>query len=181
MLNVNSKLNRLKLNIISPHSILILVPVNNNNGRQSDKQEHPEPEEDVDLLVEDVEGEDAKGVVLLEVARAPELVESALCQPGIENTLKIYISATILNNVKLKPPLYISIIFIREQSRSDSSSLPLSLRPSQLQRSSALRLFCQVPSGILDLFCRPSINVNLGKIQCLPGENIVFTWEKYSV
>ena len=103
--------------------------------------------------------------MLLEVARAPELVESALCQPGIENTLKIYISATILNNVKLKPPLYISIIFIREQSRSDSSSLPLSLRPSQLQRSSALRLFrTQVPSGILDLFCRPSINVNLGKI-----------------
>ena len=53
-------------------------PVENHDGGESDEPEHPEPEEDVDLLVEDVERQDAERVVLLQLPRAPELVESAL-------------------------------------------------------------------------------------------------------
>jgi len=53
-------------------------PVEDNNGGEGSEAEHPEPEEDVDLLVEDIEWEDAKGVVLLQLTRGTELVESAL-------------------------------------------------------------------------------------------------------
>jgi hypothetical protein len=55
-----------------------LWPVENNDGGEGSETEHPEPEEDVDLLVEDVEREDAQRVVLLQLTRGPELVESAL-------------------------------------------------------------------------------------------------------
>jgi hypothetical protein len=55
-----------------------MSPVENNDGGEGSEAEHPEPEEDVDLLVEDVEWEDAQRVVLLQLTRGPELVESAL-------------------------------------------------------------------------------------------------------
>ena len=42
------------------------------------EEEEPEPDEDVDLLVDNVEREDAEGIVLLDVARSAELVEGAL-------------------------------------------------------------------------------------------------------
>ena len=41
----------------------------------------PEPEEDVDLLVDDVDGEDALDVVALDGAAGPVLVEGALGHP----------------------------------------------------------------------------------------------------
>ena len=50
-------------------------------GEQADKDE-PEPEKDVDLLVDDVEGEDAEAVVLLHGAGGAELVERALGHLG---------------------------------------------------------------------------------------------------
>ena len=60
------------------HLLICHRPVKNHNGGEGGEAEHPEPEEDVDLLVEDVEREDAEGVMLLQLARGPELVESAL-------------------------------------------------------------------------------------------------------
>ncbi len=42
-----------------------MSPVENNDGGEGSEAEHPEPEEDVDFLVEDVEREDAQRVVLL--------------------------------------------------------------------------------------------------------------------
>jgi hypothetical protein len=55
-----------------------ILPVNNDNRGEAGEAEHPEPEEDVDLLVEDVEGEDAEGVMLLQLTRRPKFMESAL-------------------------------------------------------------------------------------------------------
>ena len=60
------------------YEILRFQPVENDDGGEADEPEHPEPEEDVDLLVKDVERQDAERVVLLQLPRAPELVESAL-------------------------------------------------------------------------------------------------------
>ena len=37
----------------------------------------PKPEENVDFFIDDVEGEEAEGVVLLHLAARPELVERA--------------------------------------------------------------------------------------------------------
>ena len=47
------------------------------------EEDEPEPQEDEDLLVDDVEGEHAEGVVLLEGAGVTVLVEGALGQPEI--------------------------------------------------------------------------------------------------
>ena len=46
------------------------------------QEDEPEPEEDEDLLVDDVGGEHAEGVVLLERAGVAVLVEGTLGQPG---------------------------------------------------------------------------------------------------
>ncbi len=54
------------------------TPVKDYDRGEGSEAEHPEPEEDVDLLVEDVEGKDAESVVLLQLPGGPELVESAL-------------------------------------------------------------------------------------------------------
>lgn len=56
-------------------------PVQEDQGRQEAQDEEPEPEEDVNLFVDDVERQDAEGVVLLHLARRAELVESALGHP----------------------------------------------------------------------------------------------------
>ena len=58
------------------------LPVDDDHAGEGAEGEHPEPEEDVDLLVEDVEGQDAERVVFLQLAARPELVEGALRQPG---------------------------------------------------------------------------------------------------
>ena len=56
--------------------------VDNNQGGEGAKDEHPEPEEDVDLLIEDVDRQDAERVVLLQLPRGAKFVKSALCQPS---------------------------------------------------------------------------------------------------
>ena len=45
--------------------------------------DEPEPEEDVDLLINDVEGQHAQAVMSLRGATRPELVEAALGHLGI--------------------------------------------------------------------------------------------------
>ena len=47
-------------------------------GGHDGQDDEPEPEHDVDLLVDDVEGEDAHGVVSLNCAGGTILVEGAL-------------------------------------------------------------------------------------------------------
>ena len=56
--------------------------VDDNEGSEGAEDEHPEPEEDVDLLVEDVDRQDAERVVLLQLPGGAKLVKSALCQPS---------------------------------------------------------------------------------------------------
>ena len=56
--------------------------VDDDQGSEGAKDEHPEPEEDVDLLVEDVDGQDAERVVLLQLPGWAKFVKSALCQPS---------------------------------------------------------------------------------------------------
>ena len=56
--------------------------VDDDQGSEGAKDEHPEPEEDVDLFIEDVDRQDAERVVLLQLPRGAKFVESALCQPG---------------------------------------------------------------------------------------------------
>ena len=56
-------------------------PVDDDEEAKDGERDEPEPEEDVDLLVDDVEGQDAEGVVLLHLAGGSELVEGALCHP----------------------------------------------------------------------------------------------------
>ena len=58
-------------------------PVEHDNSGERGEAQHPEPQEDVDLLVEYVEGQDAQRVMLLQLTRATKLVEGALCQPAI--------------------------------------------------------------------------------------------------
>ena len=58
--------------------------VDDNEGGESAEDEHPEPEEDVDLLIEDVDRQDAERVVLLQLPGGAKLVKSALCQPSFD-------------------------------------------------------------------------------------------------
>lgn len=53
-------------------------PVNDRHERQASEDDEPEPEEHVDLLVDDVEGQDADGVVALDFAGDAVFVEGAL-------------------------------------------------------------------------------------------------------
>ena len=50
--------------------------------RHDGQEDEPEPEEDVDLLVDDVEREDAETVELLDGSRGSELVEGAFGHLG---------------------------------------------------------------------------------------------------
>ena len=56
-------------------------PVHDNNAGEGAETKHPEPEKDVDLLVEDVERQDAERIMLLQLPACSKLVECALCQP----------------------------------------------------------------------------------------------------
>lgn len=49
-----------------------------NNGNQN----KPEPEEDVNLLIDDVEGKNTEGIMLLDISWRPISMESTLCHPG---------------------------------------------------------------------------------------------------
>ena len=53
-------------------------PVEDHEEGEEAEHQEPEPDEDVDLLVDDVEREDAQHVVVLDVAGCPVLVERAL-------------------------------------------------------------------------------------------------------
>ena len=54
-------------------------PVGHLDGRDDGEDDEPEPEEDVDLLVDDVQGQHAETVEALHCARRSELVEGAFC------------------------------------------------------------------------------------------------------
>lgn len=56
-------------------------PVNDNNAGEGAETEHPEPEKDVNLLVEDVKRQDAERVMLLKFPACPKFMECTLCQP----------------------------------------------------------------------------------------------------
>lgn len=56
-------------------------PVDDGHESQHAEYYEPEPEEYVDLLVDDVQGQDAHGVVLLELTGNAELAEGALGHP----------------------------------------------------------------------------------------------------
>ena len=51
-------------------------------GGDDGEEDEPEPDEDVDLLVDDVERQDAETVDGLDRARGAVLVERALCHLG---------------------------------------------------------------------------------------------------
>ena len=51
-------------------------------GGDEGEDDEPEPERDVDLLVDDVQSEDTQSVQLLDGSRGSVLVESALGHPG---------------------------------------------------------------------------------------------------
>ena len=63
-----------------------LLPVQYNYCGEGGQAQHPEPEKDVNLFIEDVEREDAKSVMLLQLSRTTKLVKSALGQPNV-NTI----------------------------------------------------------------------------------------------
>lgn len=52
--------------------------IKKNKKRQKYKQKKPEPQKDVDLLVDYIDGKDAEGVVFFEFSRSTELDEAAL-------------------------------------------------------------------------------------------------------
>ena len=57
-------------------------PVDEEDAGDGGDDDEPEPEEDEDLLVDDVDGEDAEAVLLLDGARGTVLVEGALGHLG---------------------------------------------------------------------------------------------------
>ena len=57
-------------------------PVDHHEHREQEEQEHPEPKEDVDLLIDNVQGQDAHGIVLFNFTGGSKLVEGALCHAG---------------------------------------------------------------------------------------------------
>ena len=63
-------------------------PVDDHESGECPQDEHPEPEEDVDLLVEDVDRQDAEGVVLLKLPRRAKFVKCALCQSEDKKEVK---------------------------------------------------------------------------------------------
>ena len=51
--------------------------VKDDHGCEAAQDQEPEPEEDVDLLIDDIDGQDAEGIVALNVSRRAKLVEGA--------------------------------------------------------------------------------------------------------
>lgn len=56
--------------------------VDDHEGRQTPQNQEPEPQEDVDLLVDNIERQDAEGVMLFHFARGTELVKRAFGHTG---------------------------------------------------------------------------------------------------
>ena len=54
-------------------------PVDAHQRGEEHEQDHPEPEKDVDLLIDNVDGQDAERVVLFNLAGRTKFVEGALC------------------------------------------------------------------------------------------------------
>ena len=63
--------------------------VDEGGGRDQSKGDKPEPQEDVDLLVDDVESEDAETVLVLDGARGTVLVEGTFGNLGEHNVHRI--------------------------------------------------------------------------------------------
>ena len=57
-------------------------PVQHNQGSEEREHKEVEPQEDVDLLIDNVDGQDTECIVTLDVARGTELVEGALGHAG---------------------------------------------------------------------------------------------------
>ena len=74
------------------------------------EDDEPEPEEDIDLLVEDVDRKDTLGVVSLDVTAGTVLVEGALGHPG-NSVLHSHWS----RNVEARPSLVESFIVMLRQ------------------------------------------------------------------
>ena len=53
-------------------------PVDEDESGDDGQEDHPEPEEDVDLLIDDVQGKHTQAVLFLNSSRRTILVESAL-------------------------------------------------------------------------------------------------------
>ena len=60
-----------------------LKPVDDHQAGETCQYQHPEPEEYVYFLIEDVQRQYTESVVLLQLAGGPELVKSAFRQPEI--------------------------------------------------------------------------------------------------
>ena len=63
-------------------------------GGDESKEDEPEPESDVNLLVDDVEGKNAEAVFPLDSSRRTELVESTFCDLG---EMKIVMNLCLFN------------------------------------------------------------------------------------
>ena len=64
-------------------------PVDEEHAGDGGDDDEPEPEEDEDLLVDDVDGEDAEAVVLLDGARGAVLEEGALGHLGEDHVHRV--------------------------------------------------------------------------------------------
>ena len=64
---------------LKPHETEVVDDVKDGEDGEDDE---PEPEEDIDLLVEDVDGQDALSVMSLNVATGTILVKCTLGHPG---------------------------------------------------------------------------------------------------
>ena len=73
----------------------------------------PEPNKDVDFLVENVEWQNAKRVVFLDVAWGSEFVKSAFCHPGKHEHHRVYsillIITIFVHRCQLIKPKYLCI------------------------------------------------------------------------
>jgi len=54
-------------------------PIHDNESRDDGNDDEPEPQEDVNLLIDDVERQDAEGIMLLNIARRSVPMEGTLC------------------------------------------------------------------------------------------------------
>jgi len=65
-------------------------PVHDDHTREEAKEQEPEPDKNIDFLVNYVERKDAQGVMLLYVAGSPKLVEGALRHPWEDIDHRVY-------------------------------------------------------------------------------------------
>lgn len=81
----------------------IAYPVHNGHEAQSTEEQEPKPEENVDLLVDDVKRQDTYGVVPLHFTADTVLVKGALCHSGKDEYHRV--DAILL--VRFEKPQYV--------------------------------------------------------------------------